>query len=131
MEASTVLFKETFDNRIHVTLSEKDGQKRLYLRLLDGSYPAKKYIWLPVDSVKNLILLKPHIFITLAAREDTFYDLGNDIRLSVTKGNIDIRLRWLPPNRTEKGFTKKGVNMNKEVFEKLSAILASNNAHFL
>ena len=120
---TTTLFKHNFGKNSQVSLTEYQGQRRLNLRVLDGTFPAQKYVGLSVRDVRKLLQLIPQVSQTLAAEEEGFFDLSEDIRLSVTRGCVDIRLRWTPPHQEEKVFTKRGLYMKQQEFTQLTETL--------
>ena len=128
---SSTVFKHNFGQNSQVSLTEWQGERRLSLRVLDGTYPARKYLYLPQGAVRSLLQLTPQVSQALAAKEERFFDLNEDIRLSITRGCIDIRLRWTPPYETEKVFTKRGLYMKQYEFEQLIDLLNDHNQCFI
>ena len=120
---TTTLFTHNFGKNSQVSLTEYQVQRRLNLRVLDGTFPAQNYVGLTVRDVRKLLQLIPQVSQILASEEETFFDLSEDIRLSVTRGCIDIRLRWTPPHQEEKVFTKRGLYMKQYEFTQLTEML--------
>ena len=120
---TTTLFKHNFGKTSQVSLTEHKGERRLNLRVLDGTFPAQKYVGLSVGDVRKLLQLMPQILQTLVAEEERFFDLSEHIRLSVSRVCIDIRLRLTPPHQEEKVFTKRGLYMKQYEFSQLTELL--------
>ena len=58
----------------------------------------------------------PQVLQTLADREERFFDINENIRLSVTGGQVDIRLRRMSSKQNGEVFTKRGIYMKHYEF---------------
>ena len=130
-ETTTTLFKHNFGHANQASLTEYQGKRRLNLRVLDGSYPARKYLSLSARDVKHLQQLIPQVTQILTDGQENFFEINEHIRLSVTRGCVDIRLRWTPPNQSEKVFTRRGIFMKQYEFDQLADLLNEYSIYFL
>ena len=78
-----------------------------------------------------LLQLIPQISEASATGEERFFDIGENIGLSVIRGDVDIRLRWTPPNQTVKVFTTRGVYMKHYEFDQFVDMLNRYITYFV